>query len=100
MTRINSFDEMEFEDDEPVQLDCGCTAYPGDGYERHLFKVGNDSVYQTCCCEHELCEYNIFYEVLHKYKTVTYKGYTDMYCRTAQQEECAYDDDRFDSDVY
>ena len=100
MTRVNFFDQVEFEDDNPIDLDCGCTAYPGDGYERHLFKVGNESVYRTCCDDKEYCQYNIFYDVLKKYNTVTYKGYTQMECRTASQERDAYDDDRRDGSIF
>lgn len=93
MTRLGFDGKYEFEDDEPIALDCGCTAYPGDGYERHLFKVGNDNVYRTCCYNKEDCTCNIFQEVMKKYNTLTYKGFTELECRTAEQEAGGYADD-------
>lgn len=78
-------------DDEPIALDCGCTAYAGDTYIADTIKVWNcdkdklDKIEITYCSDIEECMGRAYDE---KIRRRFYINSKECYLKTSYDKEC------------
>lgn len=88
----NYYGKIEFDDDDSVELNCGCVATAGDSYKvftvKHVKDLKNHVIVRTCCNKVS-CENETLYGLLEELADVSCD---EEQVKTAYEEYCGYID--------